>query len=73
MRMTLKYTIHAKTGWTRDNGINTGWWIGYLENKNATYFFATRLFQDRKQNSASFGYCRKEITKSVFRDLNIIQ
>ncbi|MFH7005162.1 penicillin-binding transpeptidase domain-containing protein [Flavobacterium bizetiae] len=68
-----EYTIHAKTGWTRDNGINTGWWVGYLENKNGTYFFATRLLQDRKQNSASFGNCRKEITKSVFRDLNIIQ
>lgn len=68
-----EYTIHAKTGWTRDNGINTGWWVGYLENKNGTYFFATRLLQDRKQNSASFGNCRKEITKSVFRDLNVIQ
>lgn len=68
-----EYTIHSKTGWTRENDINTGWWVGYIENKNGTYFFATRLLQDRKQNSASFGNCRKEITKSVFRDLNIIQ
>lgn len=68
-----EYTIHSKTGWTREDNINTGWWVGYLENKNGTYFFATRLLQDRKQNSASFGNCRKEITKSVFRDLNVIQ
>ena len=67
------YSIHSKTGWTRENDINTGWWVGYLENKNGTYFFATRLLQDRKLNAANFGNCRKEITKSVFRDLNIIQ
>jgi len=67
------YSIHSKTGWTRENDINTGWWVGYLENKNGTYFFATPLLQDRKLNAANFGNCRKEITKSVFRDLNIIQ
>jgi len=67
------YTIHSKTGWTREKDINTGWWVGYIENKNGTYFFATRLLQDRKLNASNFGNCRKEITKSVFRDLNVIQ
>ena len=67
------YTIYAKTGWTRENGINTGWWVGYIENKSGTYFFATRLLQDRKLNSSNFGSCRKEITKTVFRDLKIIE
>lgn len=66
------YTIHSKTGWTREN-INTGWWVGYIENKNGTYFFATRLLQDRKLNASNFGNCRKEITKSVFKNLNVIQ
>ena len=66
------YTIHSKTGWTRENNINTGWWVGYIENKNGTYFFATRLLQDRKLNAPNFGNCRKEITKSVFKDLNVI-
>ncbi|WP_449384818.1 penicillin-binding transpeptidase domain-containing protein [Chryseobacterium shigense] len=68
-----EYTIHSKTGWTRDGGMNTGWWIGYVENANGTYFFATRLLQDRKLNQANFGNCRKEITKSIFRDLEIIK
>ena len=67
------YTIHSKTGWTRENDINTGLWVGYIENKNGAYFFATRLLQDRKLNAYNFGNCRKEITKSVFRDLNVIQ
>lgn len=67
------YTIRSKTGWTRDNGINTGWWVGYLENKEGTYFFATRLLQDRKGNSANFGSCRKEITKTAFKELGILK
>ena len=67
------YTIHSKTGWTRENNINTGWWTGYLENKNGVYFFATRLLQDRKLNNPNFGNCRKDITKSVFKDLKIMQ
>lgn len=66
------YTIRSKTGWTRENEINTGWWVGYIENKNGVYFFATRLLQDRKMNRSDFGNCRKEITKFIFRDLDIV-
>lgn len=67
-----EYIIRAKTGWTRENNINTGWWTGYIETKKGTFIFATRLLQDRKMNRSDFGSCRKEITKKVFRDLNII-
>lgn len=66
------YNIRSKTGWTRQGGINTGWWIGYLTTKDNVYFFATRLIQDRKNNLKSFGNCRKEITYAVFKDLNIL-
>lgn len=66
------YTIRAKTGWTRENGINTGWWVGYLEKQNNVYFFATRLLQDRKNNQPNFGSCRKEITKSIMRELGFL-
>lgn len=67
------FTIYAKTGWTRENDINTGWWIGYVENKIGVYFFATRLLQDRRYKRDDFGSCRKDITKKVFRDLKIIE
>lgn len=69
---TADYTIRAKTGWTRANNINTGWWTGYLETKKGSYIFATRLLQDRKMNRSDFGGCRKEITKKAFRDLGVI-
>jgi beta-lactamase class D len=69
---TDDYTIRAKTGWTRENNTNTGWWVGQVDNKNGRYLFATRLLQDRKMNRADFGRCRKEITKKVFSDLKIL-
>ncbi len=70
---TDAYTLSTKTGWTRANNINTGWWIGVIETKTGVYFFATRLLQDRKKNTSNFGACRKEITTSVFRDLHILR
>jgi beta-lactamase class D len=59
---TQNYTIGAKTGWTRDKEINTGWWVGYIQKKKKVYFFATRLLQDRKHNRNDFSSCRKDIT-----------
>lgn len=69
---TEEYSIRAKTGWTRENNINTGWWVGCMEVNNNTYFFATLLLQDRKNNRNDFGSCRKEITKKIFNELGFI-
>ncbi|SDJ15200.1 penicillin-binding transpeptidase domain-containing protein [Chryseobacterium jejuense] len=69
---TEEYTIRAKTGWTRDKGKDTGWWVGYVERPNNVYFFATRLIKDRKDLNHNFGKCRKEITLKILRELNIL-
>ncbi|MBO9584678.1 MAG: class D beta-lactamase [Flavobacterium sp.] len=66
-----EYEIHSKTGWTRENGLNIGWWVGYIEKEDGTYFFATRLLQNRNNNTSNFGSCRKDITKAVLKDLQI--
>lgn len=70
---TEESLIRAKTGWTRENNINTGWWVGYIEANNNTYFFATLLLRDRKNNRTDFGSCRKEITKKIFYDLGFLK
>ena len=67
------YNLRAKTGWARDKGINTGWWVGYVETGKGVFFFATRLLQDRKLNRDDFAACRKEITMKILRDLNILE
>ncbi len=69
---THNYIIRAKTGWTRDKNMNTGWWIGFIETKQKNYIFATRLLQDRQFKRDDFGECRKSITKKILRELTII-
>jgi len=66
------YILRAKTGWTRESGMNTGWWVGYVENDKEIYFFATRLLRKRSPISKNFGSCRKEITKKVLRELDVL-
>lgn len=66
------YTLRAKTGWTRDKGKDTGWWVGYVEKPDNVYFFATRLIKDRGQLNPNFGSCRMEITREILKELGIL-
>ncbi len=70
---TKKYILRSKTGWTRVDGYDMGWWIGYVERNDNVYFFATRLTKKRVAVNASFGQCRKTITKAVLKQLNAIE
>jgi beta-lactamase class D len=67
------YTLRAKTGWARDSLNEVGWWVGYVERKDNVYFFATRLTKARKTPNPNFGPCRKDITRAVLKQLNIIE
>jgi beta-lactamase class D len=68
-----KGTISAKTGWTRVNGKDIGWWVGFIERQDNVYFFATRLARGQNSTQTNFGKCRKEVTKNVFRQLKVIR
>ncbi|WP_374754299.1 penicillin-binding transpeptidase domain-containing protein [Dyadobacter tibetensis] len=67
-----EYTLRAKTGWTRYGGVDTGWWVGYIEKKGKAFFFATRVIKDRAIKNTNFGSCRKEITKTILKRLNML-
>ena len=69
---TPTYTLRAKTGWTREGGINTGWWVGYVETPSNVWFFATRLQVDRTESPPNFGGCRKQITRTVLWQLGVL-
>lgn len=70
------YVLRAKTGWTRDGGKDTGWWIGYVEKGKGkakqVYFFATRLIKSRTEKNRHFGSCRKTITRNVLKQLGVL-
>lgn len=69
---TENYTLRSKTGWTRADGLNIGWWVGYIERKEGVLLFATNLLQPRSLNRPDFASCRIEITKAVLKDLGAI-
>lgn len=68
-----RYTLRAKTGWTREGGKDTGWWVGYVEREDNVFFFATRLIKEREQKNPRFANCRKEITKTILKDLGAFE
>ena len=66
------YIVRGKTGWTSESGTNIGWWVGYIEQDTNVYFFATRLFQDKKSARSDFGISRKRITEQIFEELKLL-
>jgi len=67
------FTIRSKTGWTRVDGKDWGWWIGYVERKDNVYFFATRVTKLRSTINPKFRQCRKDITKEILLQLKMLE
>ncbi|MBS4189880.1 BlaR1 family beta-lactam sensor/signal transducer [Bacillus sp. FJAT-49705] len=60
--------LSGKTGTGNVNGRNiNGWFIGYVETKDNTYFFATNI----QNEDNSYGSKAAEITLSILRDKGI--
>ena len=61
-------TLYGKTGTGRVNGQDVnGWFIGYIETADNTYFFAANISAD----SDATGGNATEITMSILSDMNI--
>jgi beta-lactamase class D len=65
------YTFRDKTGWTKKNGIDIGWWVGYVQTKDNVFFFATRFTKKIDDNNPNFSKARKEITKAILKELKV--
>ncbi|MBK9257867.1 MAG: class D beta-lactamase [Saprospiraceae bacterium] len=65
------HNFRGKTGWTRKNGKEIGWWVGYVETKDNVYFFATRLLKNENDNNPNFTQYRKELTKLILKDIEV--
>jgi beta-lactamase class D len=67
---TLGYVIRQKTGWGFQNGKNIGWLVGYIENNQNTFYFASCI-ESIDPNTANFNAARKNIPYQIFNELNI--
>lgn len=61
---TPDYVLRAKTGWEGE----VGWFVGYLEQNQNVYFFATNLSIRNPSDTAA----RIEITRHSLRDLGLL-
>ncbi|BCL35094.1 class D beta-lactamase [Nostoc sp. MS1] len=65
---TPDYILRGKTGWVTSLTPNIGWFVGYLEQRNNVYFFATNIDM-RNENDAS---ARIEITRRSLKALGLL-
>lgn len=65
---TPDYTLRGKTGWITSVTPNIGWIVGYLEQKNNVYFFATNIVISNSQDATK----RLEITRRSFQALGLL-
>ncbi|MDJ0634070.1 MAG: class D beta-lactamase [Xenococcaceae cyanobacterium MO_188.B29] len=65
---TPDYVLRAKTGWAARVTPQIGWYVGYLEQNNNVYFFATNLDMNSQTNPA----VRLEITRLCLQDLGLM-
>jgi beta-lactamase class D len=70
LEKTPKYTLSAKTGGGSLSGQKAlGWFVGYLETKGNTYFFATNI---DGPNAAAIRDKRITVTKEILKELGYL-
>lgn len=71
-----EYKLYYKTGLQTidlsdsSGSKSLGWFVGYLEQNDNVYFFATNIETNDRQKS--FVASRMEITKTILKDLNLL-
>ena len=65
---TTDYTLFAKSGWAPNGKKPVGWYIGYIESKKGTWFFATNLAIKEAKNLS----LRKNISMEILKRIGVI-
>jgi beta-lactamase class D len=65
---TSNYVLRGKTGWVTSINPQIGWYVGYLEQNDNVYFFATNIDLVTNKDVAA----RLEVTKLCLQDLGLL-
>ncbi len=65
------YRLRAKTGSGFQDGKSIGWYVGYLEQNDNVYFFATNIEADDPDEN--FGNARIEITRQILQRFGLLK
>ena len=66
---TNTYQLRGKTGSGQTGGLYTGWFVGYVEEGENVYFFATNI---QGANADATGPKAKAITLAILQDLDLL-
>ncbi len=66
-----EYKLSGKTGWSIINGNHNGWFVGYIESRNKTHFFATNVEPKEQFDMDMFSMIRKDVTYKAFEQMRI--
>ncbi len=70
---TENYTLRGKTGWSVQNDEDNCWFVGYIETKNESYYFATNIEPGEQSDMNSVYRIRKEVTMKALETLGLIK
>lgn len=68
VEQTPNYTLRGKTGWVTSTNPNIGWIVGYLEQNNQVYYFATNI----DMSNSKLAPARIKITRRCLEKLGLL-
>ena len=72
METTDQHQLSGKTGWSIQDDYNNGWFVGYVENENGVYYFATNITPTPAlKDIQQFIKIRKSITMEALAAMKI--
>ena len=67
------YVVSGKTGWSYSNEKDNGWFVGYIESNQKTFFFATNIEPTVQSDINLFAKTRTEVTYEALKQMKIIK
>ncbi|MFT4535416.1 MAG: beta-lactamase class D [Saprospiraceae bacterium] len=64
-----EYTLSGKTGLSNENNHYNGWFVGFLETKKNTFFYATNIEPKEGKQYQGFNNKRKDITMMALQEM----
>ena len=71
MQDTLGYSIKGKVGWAEQDNQDIGWFVGYVETKDDTYFFVNCI-QSSDPGNPYFESARMDIVYKILQNMKVL-
>lgn len=70
---TAHHVLRGKTGWSVSGGRHVGWYVGFVENENGTFYFATNIQAMEGFDRKKFAQTRIDLSWQVLENYGILK